>query len=82
MFLLTIHLLTSDDDPGKPLASVHQELALARAHDAGVYGALDYRGVPGLTLGGALFTANTTQGNAAFKADPAQPDLGGLGGRR
>lgn len=69
------------DDPARPLASVHQELQLARAHDIGFYGAVNYRGIPGLTVGGAVFTANTTQGNAAFKADPTQLSFAGLNGR-
>jgi hypothetical protein len=69
------------DDPGFPLASVHQELQLAKAKDLSVYGAINYRGVPGLTVGGAIFTGNSTQGNAAFKADNTQPDFSGLDGR-
>ncbi len=69
------------DDSGFPLASVHQELQLAKARDLSFYGAVNYRGVPGLTVGAALFTGNTTQGNAAFKADNTQPDFAGLGGR-
>jgi hypothetical protein len=69
------------DDPGSPLASVHQELQLAKARDLSVYGAVNYRGVPGLTFGGAIFTGNSTQGNAAFKADNTQPDFSGLDAR-
>lgn len=69
------------DDPGFPLSSVHQELQLARAHDLSYYGAVNYRGVPGLQVGGAVFTGNSTQGNAAFKADNTQPDFSGINGR-
>lgn len=70
------------DDPGHPLASVHQELQFAKAHDLAYYGALNYRGVPGLTVGGALFSGNSTQGNADFNADPAQqPSFSGTGAR-
>ena len=69
------------DDPSSPLASVHQELQLAKAHDLAFYGALNYRGVPGLTVGGAIFTGNSTHGNAAFQADDTQPDFAGIKAR-
>lgn len=69
------------DDPGFPLASMHQELQLAKAKDISIYGAINYRGVPGLTVGGAIFSGNSTQGNAAFKADNTQPDFSGFKGR-
>ncbi|MFP5404850.1 MAG: hypothetical protein ACLGHY_00410 [Gammaproteobacteria bacterium] len=45
-----------------PLGSIHQELALAKAHDATLFGALNWRGIPGLLLGGSVFTGNSTQG--------------------
>jgi hypothetical protein len=48
-----------------PLGSIHQEMALARAHDLGVFGALNWRGVPGLLLGGSLFTGNASQAQSA-----------------
>jgi len=69
------------DDPSHPLASVHQELQLAKAHDPSYYGALNYRGVPGFTLGGAIFSGNATQDNADFKADNTNPDFMDLNGR-
>lgn len=69
------------DDPSRPLASVHQELQFAKAHDLSYYAALNYRGVPGLTVGGSLFTGNSLQGNADFKADPTQPNFSGIKGR-
>jgi hypothetical protein len=72
---------TKFDDPSSPLSSVHQELQLARAHDLSYYAAVNYRGIPGLTFGGAVFTGNSTQGNAAFRADNTQPDFNGLNGR-
>jgi hypothetical protein len=73
--------VTKFDNAGAPLRGVHQELQLARAHDLSYYGAVNYRGVPGLTVGGAFFTGDATQGNAAFRADNTQPDFSGLGGR-
>jgi hypothetical protein len=69
------------DDPSAPLSSIHQELQLAKARDLSLYGALNYRGIPGLTLGGGVFSGNTGQGNAAFKADNSQPDLSGINAR-
>jgi hypothetical protein len=69
------------DDPSAPLRSMHQELQLARAHDLSYYAAVNYRGIPGFTVGGAAFYGNSTQGNAAFRADNTQPDFDGLNGR-
>jgi hypothetical protein len=43
---------------------VHQELQLAKARDLAVFGALNWRGVPGLLLGGSIFTGGATHGQA------------------
>ncbi len=64
------------DDPSAPLSSVHQELQLARARDLSYYTALSYNAVPGFNVGGAVFTGNAGQGNAAFKEDSTRPDFG------
>ncbi len=69
------------DDASGPLRASHQELQLAKAHDLAYYGALNYRGILGLTLGGALFTGNSIQANADYKADNANPDFAGIKGR-
>ena len=45
-----------------PLASIHQELALARAHDFAGFAAANYRGVPGLLVGGSAFVGRASQG--------------------
>ncbi|MDE2592690.1 MAG: hypothetical protein KGL57_00520 [Burkholderiales bacterium] len=47
---------------GSPLGAVHQELSQAKSHDWGGFAALNWRGVPGLQLGGALFTGQGSQG--------------------
>jgi len=73
--------LSKFDDQSSPLRAVHQELQLASARDLATYGALNYRGVPGLTVGGAVFSGNSAQGNAAFKADNTQPDFTGISAR-
>ncbi len=52
----------STEGQDSPLGSVHQELALARSHDLAGHLALNWRGVPGLLVGGAGFAGNGTQG--------------------
>ncbi|HEY6895584.1 MAG TPA: hypothetical protein VI258_15525, partial [Rhodanobacteraceae bacterium] len=60
-----------------PLGAIHQELQLASASDVAVYGAATYQGVPGLTLGGGVFTGNIGQGNDGdFLASDARATLG------
>jgi hypothetical protein len=44
-----------------PLGSIHQELALAKANRLSVFGAANWRGIPGLLLGGSVFTGGATQ---------------------
>lgn len=69
------------DDPGAPLAGSHQELQLAKASSLSFYGSLEYQGIPGLLLGGAVFTGNATHNNADFKADNSLPDFTGVTSR-
>jgi hypothetical protein len=45
-----------------PLGCVHQEMQLASAKDLSVYGALNWRGTPGLVIGASLFTGGVGQG--------------------
>ncbi len=68
------------DDQGFPLASVHQELQFAKTKDLAFYGALNYRGIPGVTVGGSFFSGNGMQGNADFKAEPTGPDFTDING--
>jgi outer membrane murein-binding lipoprotein Lpp len=58
----------SDASEGRasPLGSIHQELQLARAHDLAAFGAANWRGIPGLQLGGSVFTGNASQGPAGW----------------
>lgn len=49
------------------IKSAHQEGQLADAEDLALSAALNYSGVPGLLVGGSVFTGNTGQGN---------PDIG------
>ncbi len=69
------------DDAGAPLAGSHQELQLAKASSLSFYGSLEYQGVPGLLIGGAVFSGNATHNNADFKADNALPDFAGITSR-
>lgn len=53
---------TDAETAESPLGAVHQEMSQAKSHDWGVFAALNWRGVPGLQLGGALFTGQGSQG--------------------
>ena len=52
----------STDGQESPLGSIHQELALAHARDLSLFGAINWRGVPGLLLGGGVFSGGASQG--------------------
>lgn len=66
------------DDAGAPLAAAHQELQLAKAASLSYYASLEYKGIPGLLVGGAIFHGGDLHSNADFKADPALPDFSGI----
>lgn len=51
-------------DADKPLKKFRQGGSEASANDLAFYGALNYRGLPGLTLGGSVFTGNMGQNGA------------------
>ena len=63
---------TSSEGRESPLGSIHQELSLAKARDLSVIGALNWRGVPGLHLGGGFFTGKAAQGTPGFAAPAAR----------
>ena len=63
-FDLTKWDAASTEGSESPLGAIHQEMALAKARDLAVFGAVNWRGVPGLLLGGSLFTGNATHGQA------------------
>ena len=58
----------SSEGKESPLGSIHQELALAKSHDLALFGAANWRGIPGLLLGGSIFTGQATQAQAVEKA--------------
>ncbi len=74
-FDLTKWDAASSEGAESPLGSVHQELALAKSRDLSVFGALNWRGIPGLQLGGSLFTGGATHGQAAASARVTLWDL-------
>ena len=63
-FDLTNWDATSSEGRESPLGAIHQELALAKARDLSVFGAVNWRGVPGLLVGGSAFTGGATHGQA------------------
>jgi hypothetical protein len=58
-----------------PLASIHQEGQLAKSRNLGGHAALNWRGVPGLLLGGSLFSGKVAQGAANFAAPNSRVTL-------
>jgi len=53
--------LELEDNDVAPLQATHQELALANAHALSQYVALGYYGIPGVTLGAAIFTGDAVK---------------------
>ena len=66
---------TSTEGQQSPLGSIHQELALAKAKDLSGFGAINYRGVPGLLVGASLFSGKAGQGTPDFPAPDARVTL-------
>ncbi len=69
------------DGRESPLASIHQEGQLAKSRNLSVHGALNWRGVPGLLLGGSVFTGNAGHKTADFAAPDARITVVDLHGR-
>ncbi len=68
-------------DPATGYREWHQEMSLSRAHDLSVYAALNYRGIPGLLVGGGIFSGNTGQNGYTDRTTPQQPLLAGVSAR-
>ena len=64
-FDLTKWDATSSDGRDSPLGSVHQEMQLAKARDLALFGAVNWRGVPGLQVGASVFSGGAMHGQAA-----------------
>lgn len=54
----------SQEGAESPLGAVHQELSQANARDLSGFAAVNWRGVPGLLLGGSVFHGRSGQGQA------------------
>ena len=66
---------SSADGLASPLGSVHQELALARARDLSLFSSLNWRGLPGLLVGGGVFSGGATHGQTPSSARVTLWDL-------
>ncbi len=66
----------SEEGRASPLGSIHQELQLAKARDPSVYAAASWQGIPGLTVGGGMFTGKIGQGDTALPVDSSRLLLG------
>jgi hypothetical protein len=51
-----------------PLGAIHQELALAKSRDLALFGAVNWRGVPGLLLGASVFSGKATHQQAGAES--------------
>jgi len=74
-FDLTKWDAASTEGAESPLGSVHQELQLAKARNLSLFGALNWRGIPGLLLGGSVFTGDATHAQAVATARVTLWDL-------
>lgn len=74
-FDLTKWDAASEEGRESPLGSIHQEGQLAKSRDMSVHGALNWRGVPGLLVGGSVFTGKMGHNTADFAANGARLTL-------
>ncbi len=80
-FDLTKWDATSEEGRESPLGSIHQEGQLAKSRNLSVHGALNWRGVPGLLLGGSVFTGKVGHATAGFAAPDSRLSLWDLHAR-
>ena len=67
--------------PESTLGSIHQEGQLAKSRNLALHGALNWRGVPGLLLGGSVFTGKAGHATEGFAANDARITLWEVHGR-
>ncbi len=60
--------------PDRSIRSMRTELSEAAAHDFAFFGAVNYRGIPGLAVGASVVTGNTGQNGVT---DPALKNVNG-----
>jgi len=80
-FDLTKWDATSTDGQTSPLAAIHQEGQFAKARGLAAYGALNYNGIPGLNLGGSVFSGGIGHQQPGFAAPDATMQLAELHAR-
>ena len=80
-FDLTKWDASSGDGRQSPLGSIHQEGQLAKSHDLALHAALNWRGVPGLLLGGSIFSGKASHATAGFAAPDARVTLADIHAR-
>jgi hypothetical protein len=70
-------------DPTTGFREAHQELSRAVANDFAFYGALNYRGLPGLQVGAAIISGDTGQNGQVNTTEGLRqiPGLRGVGAR-
>jgi hypothetical protein len=66
----------SSDGRESPLGAIHQEGQLAKARDPGLYGALNYNGIPGFNIGASIFNGGVGQKQPGFASPDASVTLG------
>lgn len=64
-----------------PLRSIHQEGQLAKSKDLSLHAAVNWRGVPGLLLGGSVFSGKAGHSTDGFAANDARITLWDLHAR-
>ncbi len=72
---------TDAETADSPLGAVHQEMSQAHAKDLAFFGALNWRGVPGLQLGGSVFSGKGGQGQATAAGNGLRVSLWDLHAR-
>jgi len=62
----------SDEGRESPLGAIHQEGQLAKSRNLSVHGALNWRGYPGLLVGGSVFTGKAGHATPEFAGNDAR----------
>lgn len=65
----------SEEGRASPLGSIHQEGQLAKARNLALHGALNWRGYPGLLVGGSVFSGKAGHATEGFPAQDARVSL-------
>ena len=77
-FDLTMWDAASSEGRESPLGAIHQEGQLAKSRDLQLHGALNWRGYPGLLVGGSVFTGKAGHATTDFAANDARVTLAEL----